>query len=370
MVPADQDLLAAWMGPQLRRQRGLRTFRKAIILGKPQRLRQRSQRQGLAPGVPTVPTGQQMLRLPGLPVQRQGGEFTSIGRGTCLPLRRQPGAMRRLLAMPDDDHGGIGQSGLGRDHRRCQPCHHQQPQTAQPLAADSLHHFSSILIIADHPVCGSLESPAPPRVVHREVEHKDDSFAYNGHMTFSESATLAGQFLIAMPNLDDPSFNRGVTLVCQHNEEGALGLLINRQSEYSLADILEQMQLECQTPELADVPVLIGGPLQQERGFVLHEEPGYWEASYRVNQAWSVTTSRDILVAMAAGQGPAKALLVLGYAGWDAGQLEQELKDNAWLTAEASHQVAFDTPLDRRWTAAADLVGVDVNRLTAYPGHA
>ncbi len=189
-------------------------------------------------------------------------------------------------------------------------------------------------------------------------------------MTFSESATLAGQFLIAMPSLDDPSFNRGVTFICQHNEEGAIGLLVNRLSEYSLADILEQMQLECQAPELASAPVLIGGPLQQERGFVLHQDHGYWECSYRVNGAWSVTTSRDILVAMAAGQGPERALLVLGYAGWDAGQLEQELKDNAWLTAEASHDIVFDTPLDRRWSDAAGLVGVDVSRLTAYPGHA
>lgn len=191
-----------------------------------------------------------------------------------------------------------------------------------------------------------------------------------GPMTFHESATLAGQFLIAMPSLDDPSFNRGVTFVCQHNEEGAIGLLVNRVSDYNLAEILGQMQMECSDPALAEAPVLIGGPLQQERGFVLHEEPGYWESSYRVNEAWSVTTSRDILVAMATGQGPERALLVLGYAGWDAGQLEQELKDNAWLTADASPHIVFDTPLEQRWSAAADLVGVDVSRLTAYPGHA
>ena len=119
------------------------------------------------------------------------------------------------------------------------------------------------------------------------------------------------------------------------------------------------MRLECADNELADAPVLIGGPVQQERGFVLHREPGNWESSYRINTDWSVTTSRDILVAMAAGEGPRQAIMVLGYAGWDAGQLEQELMANAWLTAEACGRVVFDTPLEERWSAAAGLVGVD-----------
>lgn len=183
-------------------------------------------------------------------------------------------------------------------------------------------------------------------------------------------ATFAGHFLIAMPNLAEPPFSRGVALLCQHDEDGAIGLLVNQLSEYRFGDVLAQMKLTCTDEEVADAPVLIGGPVQQERGFVLHREPGPWESSYRVNNTWSVTSSRDILVAMAAGEGPRQAIMVLGYAGWDAGQLERELLDNAWLTTEACQRVVFDTPLEDRWSAAAGLVGVDPLHLSGYAGHA
>jgi putative transcriptional regulator len=189
-------------------------------------------------------------------------------------------------------------------------------------------------------------------------------------MTAVQPSTLTGHFLIAMPNLADPPFSRGVAFLCQHDENGAVGLLVNQLSEYRFGDVLAQMRLDCVDSELADAPVLIGGPVQQERGFVLHREPGYWEASYRINTEWSVTTSRDILVAMAAGEGPRQAVMALGYAGWDAGQLEQELMANAWLTTEACGRVVFDTPLEERWSAAAGLVGVDPRQLSGYAGHA
>jgi len=189
-------------------------------------------------------------------------------------------------------------------------------------------------------------------------------------MSRTEPPTLTGHFLIAMPGLAEPPFSRGVALLCQHSEEGAVGLLVNQLSQYRFGDVLAQMKLECSDPELVDAPVLIGGPVQQERGFVLHREPGHWESSYRINASWSVTTSRDILVAMAAGEGPRQAIMVLGYAGWDAGQLEQELMANAWLTAEACERVVFDTPLEERWSAAAGLVGVDPLQLPGYAGHA
>jgi len=182
--------------------------------------------------------------------------------------------------------------------------------------------------------------------------------------------SLAGHFLIAMPSLAEPPFSRGVAFICQHDEDGAVGLLVNQLSEYRLGDVLAQMKLECNDLELADAPVLIGGPVQQERGFVLHREPGHWESSYRINAEWSVTTSRDILVAMANGEGPRLAVMALGYAGWSAGQLEQELKDNTWLTVEASERVVFYTPLEERWSAAAGLVGVDPLTLPGYAGHA
>lgn len=182
--------------------------------------------------------------------------------------------------------------------------------------------------------------------------------------------TLTGHFLIAMPNLADPPFSRGVTLLCQHDEDGAVGLLVNQLSEFRFGDVLAQMKLDCGDEELADSAVLIGGPVQQERGFVVHREPGAWESSYRINQQWSVTTSRDILTAMAASEGPRQAIMVLGYASWEPGQLERELMDNAWLTTEASDRVMFDTPLEDRWSAAAGLVGIDTRQLSGYAGHA
>jgi putative transcriptional regulator len=189
-------------------------------------------------------------------------------------------------------------------------------------------------------------------------------------MRVSLPSSLAGHFLIAMPSLADAPFSRGVALLCQHDEDGAVGLLINQLSEYRMGDILGQMKLECADPELADAPVLIGGPVQQERGFVLHREHGHWESSFRINDVWSITTSRDILIAMAAGEGPRHALLALGYSGWSAGQLEQELKDNTWLTVEASDRIIFDTPLEERWSAAAGLMGLDPLQLPGYAGHA
>jgi len=189
-------------------------------------------------------------------------------------------------------------------------------------------------------------------------------------MDSAAPTTLAGHFLIAMPHQAEPPFSRGVALLCQHDEDGAVGLLVNQMSHYRLGDVLAQMKLRCADEDLADAPVLIGGPVQQERGFVLHRERGDWESSYRVGDAWSVTTSRDILVAMAAGDGPREAVMVLGYAGWDAGQLEQELLANAWLTTEGCSRIVFETPLEERWSAAAGLVGVDPRQLSGYAGHA
>jgi putative transcriptional regulator len=199
--------------------------------------------------------------------------------------------------------------------------------------------------------------------------HSHARSGYNAAMTIAH--TFAGQFLIAMPSLAEPPFARGVAFLCQHGEDGAVGLLINQMSEYRLGDVLAQMKLDCDDPEIADYPVLIGGPVQQERGFVLHREPGHWDSSYRVNDDWSVTTSRDILAAMAKGEGPRRAVVTLGYAGWEAGQLEQEVMDNAWLTTRADERIVFDTPLDERWVAAARQLGMqDPSQLTGYAGHA
>jgi putative transcriptional regulator len=181
---------------------------------------------------------------------------------------------------------------------------------------------------------------------------------------------LTNQFLIAMPNMRDPSFVRSVAFMCQHNEDGAMGIVVNRLSEYRLGDVLAQMGLKSDLAEVEDAPVLIGGPVQPERGFVLHSPHGAWESSYKISDSICVTTSRDVLVAIAEGRGPQRALVALGYAGWSAGQIETELRENGWLTANANEQILFETPLEQRWDAAAGLVGATLSNLASYAGHA
>lgn len=186
----------------------------------------------------------------------------------------------------------------------------------------------------------------------------------------AEATPLTNQLLIAMPALRDPSFARGVAFLCQHGEDGAMGILVNRLSEYRLGDVLAQMNMHSELAEVIDAPVLIGGPVQPERGFVLHTPGGAWESSFRISDQISVTTSRDILLAIAAGSGPRHAVVALGYAGWSPGQLEHELCENHWLTAPVSEHVLFETPLEDRWEAAAGLVGVNLALLASYAGHA
>ena len=181
---------------------------------------------------------------------------------------------------------------------------------------------------------------------------------------------LSNQFLIAMPSLDDPNFSRTVTLVCAHSEEGAMGLVLNRPTDLTLGEVLGQMDLHCDDPALNGRRVLQGGPVQCERGFVLHRPVGDWEAEMRVAEDLGVTASRDILAAMAAGQGPRESLVLLGYAGWGAGQLEREVAENAWLSGPVDQSVIFDTPYEQRWECAARLLGVDVERLSGQAGHA
>ena len=181
---------------------------------------------------------------------------------------------------------------------------------------------------------------------------------------------LSNHFLIAMPALADPNFARGLTLLCQHNAEGAMGLLVNRPSDYTLGDVLAQMGIETADLALGQLPVLIGGPVHPDRGFVLHDDPRDWSSTLRFGDGLAVTTSREILVAMARGDGPRNVLVALGYSGWDAGQLEAELGENSWLTAPADQAIVFSTPLEARWQAAAGRIGVDLARVADYSGHA
>jgi len=185
------------------------------------------------------------------------------------------------------------------------------------------------------------------------------------------SAYLNNQLLIAMPTLADPNFSHSVTLICEHSDRGALGIVINRPLEMKMSDVLEQLSLPTGDPRLRDMPVLRGGPVQPERGFVLHRpSPREWDSTLPISGALHVTTSRDVLAAMAQGEGPAQAVVALGYAGWDAGQLEEELLQNAWLTVPCDESLIFDLPFEQRWHAAARLLGVDLSRISHQAGRA
>jgi putative transcriptional regulator len=181
---------------------------------------------------------------------------------------------------------------------------------------------------------------------------------------------LTGHLLIAMPAMVDPNFVRTVTYICEHNDKGALGIVINRPLDMELGEVFEQLELENPDPAVASQPVLRGGPVQTERGFVLHEPTEAWDSTMPVTTSVHLTTSQDILAAMAAGNGPRKALMALGYAGWGAGQLEMEMSANAWLSVPASTDILFDTPFEERWRKAARLLGIDLATISSQAGHA
>jgi putative transcriptional regulator len=185
---------------------------------------------------------------------------------------------------------------------------------------------------------------------------------------------LTGHLLIAMPAMQDPNFSKTVTYICEHSEQGALGIVINRPLGMDLGAIFDQLSLESTDPALARQPVLLGGPVHPERGFVLHEpaesSEREFDATVAVTDAIRVTTSQDILTAMARGHGPRRSLVALGYAGWGAGQLESELVQNAWLSVPATPQIIFDTPFEQRWRESARLLGVDLSTLSHQAGHA
>ncbi len=183
------------------------------------------------------------------------------------------------------------------------------------------------------------------------------------------SSNFTNQFLIAMPGLEDPNFFHSVTYICEHNEQGAMGIVINQPTDLTLKTVLDHMDIEADD-KAAEIPVFHGGPVQTDRGFVLHSPAGAWSSSMPVSEGVQVTTSRDILEAMARHEGPKDVLVALGYAGWGAGQLEQEIADNAWLTTPADLDILFRLPPDQRWQAAAARLGVDLSLISGDAGHA
>ncbi len=181
---------------------------------------------------------------------------------------------------------------------------------------------------------------------------------------------LTNHFLIAMPTLADRNFSRTVTYLCEHNAHGAIGIVINRPSELTLGDLFDHLQIPAADPEVRARPLFLGGPVQRERGFVLHAPSDRWDSSLQVSEQIALTTSKDILTAIANGDGPSRFLVALGYAGWGPGQLEAEIAANAWLSGPADVDLIFDGPTEMRWQAAAALLGVDLALLSSHVGHA
>lgn len=173
-----------------------------------------------------------------------------------------------------------------------------------------------------------------------------------------------------MPGMPDPNFSTTVTLICEHNDEGALGIVINRPTTLKLGGLFEQLSVDDPDPGAALSPVLSGGPVGTERGFVLHGPEQSYENTLAVSDDIRLTLSRDIIDAMATGAGPARSLIALGYAGWEAGQLEEEMLANSWLSVPATPQIVFDTPFEKRWDSAARTLGIDIACMSPDAGHA
>ena len=181
---------------------------------------------------------------------------------------------------------------------------------------------------------------------------------------------LTNHFLVAMPSLMDSVFEKTVTLICQHNDEGALGIVVNRTTELTLGDILGELDLQSEDVPQIKLPVHFGGPVQIERGLVLHDSGDSWAATIPVGSELGLTMSKDVLEAISENRGPRRCLPLLGFAGWESGQLEAEMLENLWLSTPADNSIIFDTPVSERWHRAASLIGVDIAMMSSEAGHA
>ncbi len=190
----------------------------------------------------------------------------------------------------------------------------------------------------------------------------------------STPINLTNQFLIAMPGMGGDTFAGAVIYLCEHTENGALGLVINKPIDIKLRNLFEKVELTLDRGDIADSPVFFGGPVQTERGFVLHErldeEGGHYSSSLKIPGGLEMTTSKDVLEALSHGAGPRRILVTLGYSGWGAGQLEDEMGRNTWINVDAEAAIIFDTPIDQRYDKALSLLGIDARMLSSGAGHA
>ena len=181
---------------------------------------------------------------------------------------------------------------------------------------------------------------------------------------------LSNHFLLAMPNMADPNFGGAVVLVAEHNDRGALGLVLNKPTTMTLGALLQRIDLAANSGNEDRTPIFYGGPVQTDRGFVLHRPRGEWSSTVEISPEISLTTSKDVLEAVAGGVGPEQLLVTLGYAGWGPGQLEAEISQNAWLTVKADPSLLFDTPAEERFIQAYQMLGIDPALLAPAAGHA
>ncbi len=188
-------------------------------------------------------------------------------------------------------------------------------------------------------------------------------------MTLPE-LNLANHFLIAMPSMLDPVFGGTVVYICEHNVNGALGVVINKPTNMTMEVLFERIELSLEMAPIASKAIMFGGPVQDDRGFVLHAPSGTYSSSLKVTEELAFTTSRDVLEEVASGLGPERLLVSVGYSGWSPGQLESEIARNGWLTVLADPIVIFDLPIEDRYLAAIKLLGIDPMMLAAEAGHA
>jgi putative transcriptional regulator len=193
-------------------------------------------------------------------------------------------------------------------------------------------------------------------------------------MAGSSSINLTNQFLIAMPGMADETFAGAVVYLCEHTDKGALGLVINKPIDIKLKNLFEKVDLSLDREDLAEAPVYFGGPVQTERGFVLHEKQAedgsHYNSTLTIPGGLEMTTSKDVLEALSNGTGPRRVLVTLGYAGWSAGQLEDEMSRNGWINVGAAPEIIFDTPVEKRYERALSLLGIDPRMLSQEAGHA
>ena len=187
--------------------------------------------------------------------------------------------------------------------------------------------------------------------------------------TFDHSNSLRDHFLIAMPTLADSYFSHTVTYICDHNEHGAMGVVINQGTDIEMHEVLDQLNIDS-TGLIAPPPVLAGGPVNQNQGLILHRNEGLWDSSLNVTKSVAITASKDIIMAIAENKAPPGSQLILGYAGWSPGQLENEIAENSWLTVQADESIIFDIPVEERWTATAKHLGIDLDLISSTAGHA